>query len=45
MQASSRYKPDGLTERLKFYHADSRSSLEELLWNYLHCFTEKKVQS
>lgn len=43
VQRSSRYRPDGVTERLKLQHAERKSALKSLVQKYLHHFTEKKV--
>lgn len=43
VQRSSRYRPDGFTERLKLIRVGSRSVLEGVLRDNLHHYTNKKV--
>lgn len=43
VQRSSRYRPDGFTERLKLIRVGSRSALEGVLRDNLHHYTNKKV--
>ncbi|CAN0505460.1 unnamed protein product, partial [Ectocarpus sp. 8 AP-2014] len=43
VQRSSRYRPDGFTERLKLIHAGSRSALEGVVRDNLHHYTNRKV--
>ncbi|CAN0154358.1 unnamed protein product [Ectocarpus sp. 12 AP-2014] len=44
IQRSSRYRPDGFTERLKLIRVGSRSTLEGVLRDNLHHYTNKKGQ-
>ncbi|CAM9718851.1 unnamed protein product [Ectocarpus fasciculatus] len=44
VQRSSRYRPDGFTERIKLIRAGSRSALEGALRDNLHHYTSKKGQ-
>ncbi|CAM9886479.1 unnamed protein product [Ectocarpus sp. 6 AP-2014] len=44
VQRSSRYRPDGFTERLKLIHAGSRSALEGVVRDNLHHYTNRKGQ-
>ncbi|CAB1097973.1 unnamed protein product [Ectocarpus sp. CCAP 1310/34] len=43
VQPSSRYRPDGFTERLKLIRVGSRSALEGVLRDNLHHYTNYKV--
>ena len=43
LQRTSRYRPDGVTEKLQMLRAKSKSALDGLVLDNLHQFTEKKV--
>ncbi len=43
VQRSSRYKPDGFTEKVKFHRAGSRSALHSLVRDNLGHFMDSKV--
>eukprot|EP00904_Undaria_pinnatifida_P010389 jgi/Undpi1/6480/HiC_scaffold_20.g08959.m1 len=42
LQRTSRYRPDGVTEKLQMLRAKSKSALDGLVRDNLHQFTEKK---
>ncbi|CAM9459860.1 unnamed protein product, partial [Ascophyllum nodosum] len=42
VRRSSRYRPDGVTERLKLYRALSWNAMEALVYENFHYFTERK---